>query len=112
MSLSLSAYAPLVPADGWWLVRRLPDVAHPHVWERRPIAAWTLVPGEGGDVEMVALLGNGLLVPRRVAVDGRDGADFHCRSDAFHRCDCDVSPASTVDACFCSYCAGLRPFYG
>ncbi len=104
---------PRTRADGWWLVTRLPDDHWPDVWHRQPIAAWGLTQTtEARPSALVAVLGDGSAAPLRPAVEGRDGADFHQRCDAFHPCRCDVSPRSELDPMFCRYCAGVGEVRG
>lgn len=95
-------------ADGWWLIERLPDSSWPEVWYRRPIAAWALSPTtEAKPSALIAVLPDTGPWPLRPAVDGRDGADYHQRGDAFHPCRCTESHRSQLDPLFCRACAGI-----
>lgn len=109
--LTLHADSQLVAAPGWWLIRRLPDDRFPAHWERRPVAMFTLG-REDGAVQLVAVLGDGTVMPCRRAELGRDGHDYHQREDTFGVCDCAAPVPALGDPGWCSYCAGLRFVHG
>lgn len=109
MSPGLSVDASLVSADGWFLVRRLTDDQHPHVWTREPVAAFTVGRRRRGEgAELVAVMADGTVSPLRQAEEGRDGADFHARADTFMPCECDLPVLSLTDPSWCGYCTGVR----
>jgi hypothetical protein len=92
----------IAAAAGWYLVRRMPDAAHPEVWRREPIAAWALVDGH-----LVAFGATGELAPLRQAEEGRDGHDWHQHEPSAHGCSCDLPVRTELDPSWCGYCCGL-----
>lgn len=102
---SLPEVTSIASAAGWFLVRRMPDEMHPHVWHREPIAAWALI--SSGTQHFVAVMGDRALAPLRDAEEGRDGNDFHQHAPSAHHCTCDLPVRTERDPDWCGYCCGL-----